>query len=274
MATPQLCVTVTAPTTAELREKRDAVADADLIELRLDTVSDPSVAGALAGRRRPVIVTCRPPGKAGASPARRKSAIGFWPMRSRWAPSTSTSNGARGSTICSRRWAPRRPLDARLRRDTRRPSQPGAGDALRGSRAGESQRHAEMPRRLRAAARAGRRGVAARRHGDDRHGRLRCGDARAARTIWLGVDVRGRVARRRASDGVRTPQGVPIPLDHRLHGRLRRRRRFDLAFRVSLDAQRGVRRGAARRGVSAASGGERRRFPGVRARASASAARA
>jgi 3-dehydroquinate dehydratase/shikimate dehydrogenase len=51
---------VTAATTAELRQKRDAVADADLIELRLDTVSDPSVAGALAGRRRPVILTCRP----------------------------------------------------------------------------------------------------------------------------------------------------------------------------------------------------------------------
>jgi 3-dehydroquinate dehydratase/shikimate dehydrogenase len=57
---PLLCVTVTAATTAELRWKRDAVADADLIELRLDSVSDPSVAGALAGRRRPVIVTCRP----------------------------------------------------------------------------------------------------------------------------------------------------------------------------------------------------------------------
>jgi 3-dehydroquinate dehydratase/shikimate dehydrogenase len=57
---PLLCVTVTAATTAELRQKRDAVADADLIELRLDSVTDPSVAGALEGRRRPVIVTCRP----------------------------------------------------------------------------------------------------------------------------------------------------------------------------------------------------------------------
>jgi 3-dehydroquinate dehydratase/shikimate dehydrogenase len=57
---PLLCVTVTAPTTAELRRRRDEVAEADLVELRLDSVSDPSVAGALAGRRRPVIVTCRP----------------------------------------------------------------------------------------------------------------------------------------------------------------------------------------------------------------------
>jgi 3-dehydroquinate dehydratase/shikimate dehydrogenase len=55
-----LCVTVTAPTTAELRRRRDAVNDADLIELRLDSVADPSVAGALAGRGKPVIVTCRP----------------------------------------------------------------------------------------------------------------------------------------------------------------------------------------------------------------------
>ena len=60
MSKPLLCVTVTAATTAELRHRRDAVADADLIELRLDSVSDPDVAGALHGRRHPVIVTCRP----------------------------------------------------------------------------------------------------------------------------------------------------------------------------------------------------------------------
>jgi len=66
MSKPLLCVTVTAATTAELRDKRDAVADADLIELRLDSVSDPSAAGALAGRRRPVIVTCRPAWEGGA----------------------------------------------------------------------------------------------------------------------------------------------------------------------------------------------------------------
>jgi len=55
-----VCVTVTGRTTAELRTGRDAVRDADLIELRLDAVSDPDVAGALAGRTRPVILTCRP----------------------------------------------------------------------------------------------------------------------------------------------------------------------------------------------------------------------
>lgn len=66
MSKPLLCVTVTGATTAELRQRRDAVPDADLVELRLDTVADPSVAGALAGRRRPVIVTCRPQWEGGA----------------------------------------------------------------------------------------------------------------------------------------------------------------------------------------------------------------
>jgi 3-dehydroquinate dehydratase/shikimate dehydrogenase len=59
MSKPLLVATVTAPTMAELRLRRDAVGDADLIELRLDTVSDPDVAGALEGRRTPVVVTCR-----------------------------------------------------------------------------------------------------------------------------------------------------------------------------------------------------------------------
>ena len=55
-----LCTTVTAPTMAELRARRDAAAAAsDLVELRLDTVDQPDVAAALHGRRGPVIVTCR-----------------------------------------------------------------------------------------------------------------------------------------------------------------------------------------------------------------------
>jgi 3-dehydroquinate dehydratase/shikimate dehydrogenase len=44
---------------AELRTRRDQVADADMVELRLDTVKDPSAAAALAGRKKPVIITCR-----------------------------------------------------------------------------------------------------------------------------------------------------------------------------------------------------------------------
>jgi 3-dehydroquinate dehydratase/shikimate dehydrogenase len=53
---------------AELRRRRDeaAAAGADLVELRLDSVADPSVAAALSGRRGPVIVTCRPTWEGGA----------------------------------------------------------------------------------------------------------------------------------------------------------------------------------------------------------------
>jgi 3-dehydroquinate dehydratase/shikimate dehydrogenase len=65
MRPAKLCVTVTGATTAELRARRDQVQDADLVEVRLDTVADPSAAGALAGRKRPVIVTCRPVSEGG-----------------------------------------------------------------------------------------------------------------------------------------------------------------------------------------------------------------
>lgn len=44
----------------DLRAARDAVTRADMVELRLDGLEDIDVAGALAGRARPVIVTCRP----------------------------------------------------------------------------------------------------------------------------------------------------------------------------------------------------------------------
>ena len=59
MTEPLLCVTVTGPSMEDLRRSRDAASDADLVELRLDLVDRPDVAGALHGRRTPVIVTCR-----------------------------------------------------------------------------------------------------------------------------------------------------------------------------------------------------------------------
>jgi 3-dehydroquinate dehydratase / shikimate dehydrogenase len=60
MEQPTICVTVTGATTDEIRQARDAAEHADMVELRLDTVDRPDVAAALAGRRRPVVVTCRP----------------------------------------------------------------------------------------------------------------------------------------------------------------------------------------------------------------------
>ena len=60
MTRPPLCQTVTATTMADLIAARDAATEADLVELRLDGVADVDVAGALASRQRPVVVTCRP----------------------------------------------------------------------------------------------------------------------------------------------------------------------------------------------------------------------
>jgi 3-dehydroquinate dehydratase/shikimate dehydrogenase len=57
-----------ADTVGELRRLRDQAvdADADLVELRLDGLAEPDVAGALAGRTRPAVVTCRPTWEGGA----------------------------------------------------------------------------------------------------------------------------------------------------------------------------------------------------------------
>src|SRR4051794_8187816 len=59
MSDALLCETVTGRSMTDLRAARDAAVVGDLIELRLDGVTDLDVAGALADRRRPVIVTCR-----------------------------------------------------------------------------------------------------------------------------------------------------------------------------------------------------------------------
>ena len=60
MSRSLLCETVTGRSMAELLAARDAATDGDMIELRLDGVADVDVAAALSGRRRPVVVTCRP----------------------------------------------------------------------------------------------------------------------------------------------------------------------------------------------------------------------
>lgn len=60
MPSTLLCATVTADSMAELRHRRDEILGADLVELRLDGIRDLDVAGALAGRRLPVIATLRP----------------------------------------------------------------------------------------------------------------------------------------------------------------------------------------------------------------------
>ncbi len=57
---PLICETVIGETTARLREARERVRGADIVELRVDGVRDPDPEAALSGRRTPAIVTCRP----------------------------------------------------------------------------------------------------------------------------------------------------------------------------------------------------------------------
>jgi len=67
MSDPQICVTVTGETAEAIRRAREAAeADADIVELRLDSMTRPDAAAALAGRRKPVIATCRPAREGGA----------------------------------------------------------------------------------------------------------------------------------------------------------------------------------------------------------------
>jgi len=64
---------------ADVRAARDAVTRADMVELRLDGVQDIDVAGALAGRTLPAIVTCRPTWEGGrfdGSEERRHAILG------------------------------------------------------------------------------------------------------------------------------------------------------------------------------------------------------
>ena len=61
----RICETVTATTMAALRSGRDR-STADMVELRLDGIGDLDVAGAVANRTKPVIVTCRPVWEGGA----------------------------------------------------------------------------------------------------------------------------------------------------------------------------------------------------------------
>jgi len=61
-----ICETVTGTTTDALRAARDRAQRADMVELRLDGVTDLDVAAALQGRTRPVVVTCRAAWEGGA----------------------------------------------------------------------------------------------------------------------------------------------------------------------------------------------------------------
>jgi len=77
MAGALICETVTGADMTELRRNRDAAGRADIVELRLDGVRDVDVAGALEGRSRPVVVTCRPSWDGGRFTGSEETRLGW-----------------------------------------------------------------------------------------------------------------------------------------------------------------------------------------------------
>ena len=138
MSKPLFVITVAAPTTAELRRRRDAAsqAGADIVELRLDSVSDPDVTAALAGRMSPVIVTCRPEWEGGAFKDDEGERKKILDCRCSEVLNTSTWIQAafhiRADCVDGRQ--AHRLVHARFRRRAARPERAGAHDACRGRR--------------------------------------------------------------------------------------------------------------------------------------------
>ena len=91
-----ICETVTADWMADLRRARDQATAADMVELRLDGVTDSSTSPAhwRAGRSPPSS-PAGPTGRAAATPAARSSGCGCSRRLSDWAPSMWISSGAR-----------------------------------------------------------------------------------------------------------------------------------------------------------------------------------
>ena len=277
MRTAKLCVTVTAATMAELRERRDRVVDADLVELRVDTVRDPE-RRRRAGRpprAGDLHLPCRVGGRLlhgirGGAPAHCCA------TRSNSARSTSTSSGRPDLTDRhrQRRRPRRRPVDARLRRRPCR-SRLRSATAMRATGA-EVVKLAVMAHRLSrlpAAAGASRSRRVGRRCSSrwaTRDSRHACSPHALDRLDLCGRRRRARQmpaerAAARASASIASTPAQPLygvvgrPVMHSLSPAM-----HNAAFRAARHRCR----------VSAACGGGLRRLPGVCRRARHSTARA
>ena len=187
MPRPLLCATVTATTMAELLQRRDAVTGADLVELRLDGVADVDVDGALAGRRLPVIATCRA-ASAGRTVRRRRGDTDRDPrtgLGSRRGVGRRRRRRRRGPGGAGRRPA-HRPLASRLHRRRRRRRVPAGAPARLRRRGREARGHRDDARR---AGRSGGARPAARRpqrRAGDGRGRRRLAHPRRSRWAHAG----------------------------------------------------------------------------------------
>ena len=262
---PALCAVVTAPTLAELRARRDeAAAEADLVELRLDTVEDPDVAGALQGRTRPGHRDL--PGGVGGR---------IFQGHRRGAAGAARAGVARGRGLCRHRVCRVAPgglgaadrrraagrLEPRLHRHAGRPGGAVPGDGRHRRRGRQAGRDGVGPGRLRAAAGASSDGSAAPGRAGD--GRAGPGHAAAAAAVRVGLDVRRPRRGARTDAAAAVARGVPLRRGRPRCRALRHRRQPGRPFGVAGHAQRRASRRPPQRRVPAAAGRRCRRRAGV-----------
>ena len=226
----QLCVTIGAPTLAALRERRDAATrDADLVELRLDTLRRPGSCRRAPGTHGPVIVTCRPTWEGGHFPAARRRGCAAEARPGISAPSSWTSSAA---SLADAPWSARRTRScSRRTTSTAFPStwRRATRQCMR-AEPGVVKLAVTAARLTDTLALLGLKPPSNRRASASRDGRARSGHAARARSLRVGLDLR----RRRVGPG--TDSG---------RSRLRRRipLRQPLAARRALRRRRRVRRG-------------------------------
>ena len=231
-----------------MRRQRDA-SRADLVELRLDLLDRPDADAALAGRRRPVIATCRAAWEGGrfqGSEAERLAiltralALGADYVDLEWKAAAALEHWpaeARARVVLSSHDFEGVPADLADRvRDMRRHGTAVVkvavtARALRDDAAG----HRHRPGRTR------RRPT----HGRDRHGHAGPRDPRAARARRLVLDLRRQRRGARAGHGRSAARRVPGRPRRRVHAGLRGRRPAHRPFGVAGHAQRRLRRDSA-----------------------------
>ncbi len=221
---------------ADLRRRRDLVAGADLVELRLDGVADVDVDGALHGRRLPVVVTCRPVWQGGRFDGDEATRLALleraWELGADYVDVEDGAADAFVARVGGRRIVRSYP---RLRRPPgRRGRAPAAPGAVR-RRSREAGRDGAPPGRRRGTPAPG--GAGARPRGAAGDGRGGRDVAPAGRPLRIPLVVRRRGSRAGPAAARRDARPLSRPVDWPGHRHLRRGRPSGRALAVADHAQ-------------------------------------
>ena len=252
----------------ELRRARDGAAHADLVEVRLDPVDRPDAVGAIEGRRRPVVVTCRASWEGGGfhgSEEERERLLAdaqdagaeFIDVEARaeFVPTIVRRRRGRGIVLSMHAFGDAGDLAERARsmrstgaevvEDCRSPRS-GSTDTLHADGSGPASRVCGI----------GRNG----RTRPARDGAGRRTDADPRRTPAEPMDLRGRRCRARADARRTAVERIPLPPDSSRRRALRRGRQPHRPLALARHAQRRLCRARIERGVCAAACRRRRRL--------------